>query len=519
MAQKKYEGRGNTVKSFDNELKKAAEMYVNRTFESDIPSEISGNLEKRINGLVKEEIMKTNEKRTIRKGVKAALICAAVVGLSAVVCAAPAIHRYINMAFLQEDSIARLTEVPEGYIGIYTAEDLDNVRNNLTANYIMMNDIVITEEDYAEGGVFEGGFEPIGDNEEAFAGMFNGNGFVIDGLVIDVEDAGVQYGTEYIGLFGKCERFYTTSVETENGSTLISTEDAYGIVKNLGVRNVKFDIQTNENIANDLRVGVIAGHADFIAGCFAENVEIIVDNSTNSTKIYVGGLAGSAGHIDSCYVTGSINVIDSYDGDDELRNSNYQPYVGGIAGYSNSCVTSYFDGMIISDYESNGITTLPQYNAPWMLTEPIMDELLSRLDDWNRTKFNAFYVFSEYHFNEILTPQVYVTEEIKLVPFYVRDPMTKDREMIELDKIIEMAFPDGTFEQFCIENNLKLGTYGCYDLRGVTECDFDGFDFDSIWYRDGHKNPTLRLFDGGSKNIGNRNGFDDRVKVGINIPG
>ena len=33
------------------------------------------------------------------------------------------------------------TTVPDGYIGIYTAEDLYNIRNNLSGKYILMNDI------------------------------------------------------------------------------------------------------------------------------------------------------------------------------------------------------------------------------------------------------------------------------------------------------------------------------------------------------------------------------------------
>jgi len=44
--------------------------------------------------------------------------------------------------------------VPDGYVGIYTAQDLDNMRNNLTGKYVLMNDI-----DLADWG----NWEPIGD--------------------------------------------------------------------------------------------------------------------------------------------------------------------------------------------------------------------------------------------------------------------------------------------------------------------------------------------------------------------
>ena len=45
--------------------------------------------------------------------------------------------------------------VPDGYIGIYTPEDLNRMRENLTANYILMNDIDMSEW---------GGWEPVGND-------------------------------------------------------------------------------------------------------------------------------------------------------------------------------------------------------------------------------------------------------------------------------------------------------------------------------------------------------------------
>jgi hypothetical protein len=71
--------------------------------------------------------------------------------------------------------VEQKTEVPEGYIGIYTAEDLDNVRNDLTANYILMNDIDLSAYE---------NWEPIGKLStfayyDTFSGVFDGNGHSI----------------------------------------------------------------------------------------------------------------------------------------------------------------------------------------------------------------------------------------------------------------------------------------------------------------------------------------------------
>ena len=47
-----------------------------------------------------------------------------------------------------------LTEVPDGYVGIYTKSDLDAIRNNLSGNYILMNDVNFSADDFLEVGQF-----------------------------------------------------------------------------------------------------------------------------------------------------------------------------------------------------------------------------------------------------------------------------------------------------------------------------------------------------------------------------
>ena len=101
-----------------------------------------------------------------------------------------------------------LTEVPEGYIGVYTVEDLYFVRNDLTANYILMNDIDLSEAT-AEGGEWNyggRGWNPIGSNDiysnGAFSGVFEGNNYSITGLNIDIDSYPAGTGNNvYVGLF------------------------------------------------------------------------------------------------------------------------------------------------------------------------------------------------------------------------------------------------------------------------------------------------------------------------------
>ena len=64
--------------------------------------------------------------------------------------------------------------VPKGYTPIYTASDLDNIRENLSGKYILMNDINLKTR---------GEWAPVGKDESApFTGTFDGNGHIIANL-------------------------------------------------------------------------------------------------------------------------------------------------------------------------------------------------------------------------------------------------------------------------------------------------------------------------------------------------
>ena len=54
----------------------------------------------------------------------------------------------------EDGTIPHLTEVPEGYVGVYTKDDLDYVRLNMSGKYILMNDIIFNTEYYQKGGSF-----------------------------------------------------------------------------------------------------------------------------------------------------------------------------------------------------------------------------------------------------------------------------------------------------------------------------------------------------------------------------
>ena len=95
---------------------------------------------------------------------------------------------------------------------IATAEQLDLIRYDLDAHYILVNNIDL--KDYlSEGGAGYNdgkGWLPIGTLEWPFRGSFDGNGHVISNLYIDRSDE------DYIGLFGYVSRSSLRDVRLEN---------------------------------------------------------------------------------------------------------------------------------------------------------------------------------------------------------------------------------------------------------------------------------------------------------------
>ncbi|MCD7826846.1 MAG: Ig-like domain-containing protein [Clostridiaceae bacterium] len=204
------------------------------------------------------------------------------------------------------------------YTEIYTAEDLAAIDNDPEGNYILMNDIDLTEET-KEGGTWETGWTPL----KSFYGIFNGNGYRIKGLHI-FGDVG-----NYVGLFSKL----------------------YGTVMNLGM--VDCDIRpAGEDNDDGGGVGAIAGYMYyntsiyncFVTGILEDNMEADY-NSNWYMRFYhgVGGLVGKkgGGEINGCYSTAEVSCSAGYG-------------VGGIVGCNNSGYVekSYFAGKlhVTNDY-------------------------------------------------------------------------------------------------------------------------------------------------------------------------
>ena len=216
-------------------------------------------------------------------------------------------------------SVSRMTEeeaLAQGYTLIKTAQDLDNIRNNLSGKYILMNDIDLSS--YSN-------WDPIGEIDPhtgagtGFTGILDGNGYVVKNLTI-TSSSKVSVGL-FVGL-GYLNKDSSASSQLAE-------------VKNLGIENA--NITTSADGA-----GILAGlKADYsqITNCYTTG------KIEGNSSMYVGGLVGaSAGEVDNM----SINLIDKCYSSATVIVDTPQAGGGGIAGYliHSSVTNSYFTGNV-----------------------------------------------------------------------------------------------------------------------------------------------------------------------------
>lgn len=188
---------------------------------------------------------------------------------------------------------------------ITNPKQLNEVRNNLLAHYILKNDIDLTEID---------NWKPIGGKDNPFKGSLDGKGHKINNMNIMYKEVGYE---DYVGLFG-----YSENASFQN----IICEDIYIMVD-------KADTDFRPNWGGEVFVGGIVGgtpgeeNVTNITNCCVNGAISII----NCSDAFVGGIVGLTGinKIINCTNRTNISVISNKDGRYEKDG---EIYVGGIVG-------------------------------------------------------------------------------------------------------------------------------------------------------------------------------------------
>ena len=269
----------------------------------------------------------------------------------------------------------------DGYIEVRTIEDLYNIRDDLTANYILMNDIDLTEAT-AKGGDwdFDGrGWNPIGSGDNygnaAFEGTFDGNGHTISGMRIEVTSLPSGTGTVYLGLFANVTGTVRNLTLT-GGSVSYASKKSFYIGSLAGALNGKIENCHNEMSLSGKASDAAAdnGYVGGIVGIGQEAAQLIRCSNTGSVKsycygsdttkiqddkYYAGGIAGignAAMVISECYNTGAIAATSYYYIQLSSYNRYYSyAYASGIS-HIGKINDSYNTGSVSATTQNDGYT-------------------------------------------------------------------------------------------------------------------------------------------------------------------
>ncbi|MFO8029747.1 MAG: T9SS type A sorting domain-containing protein [Cyclonatronaceae bacterium] len=212
--------------------------------------------------------------------------------------------------------------------------DLNDIRNNLTGSYILVNDIDEQSAGYSTHNTGDG-WLPIGDTDNRFAGTFDGDGFTISGLMID-RDTGNN------GLFGATQNATLMNVGLIDVDISAGAGNNGALAGNLLITNVSNAWATGEvrstTSANTANFGGLLGR---FQGGLIEDSWAAVDVDSGPMCNNAGGLMGylvddaeRPAQLRRSFATG--NVIGNRD------------RTAGLVGANNGTITdSYARGNVI----------------------------------------------------------------------------------------------------------------------------------------------------------------------------
>ena len=255
------------------------------------------------------------------------------------------------------------------YTEVKTADDLKKIKDNLSGNYVLMNDLDLTGEDIV-----------IGTEYSPFTGKFSGDGHTISGVNLNKTD-------NYIGLFGKVE---------------------HGLIMNLAVEG---------NVKGGNCVGIICGSntGGTIINCYAiGSVE---------AKDMAGGICGT-GNPDSSYICTVKNCY--FSGTFKGLEDRAKDAIGFGVGKVENC---YYNSDLYTEVSTNckGMSTFELTSSDALTTMGFTDSVwkknANKITDANGKKGVAY--FPSFN-NSTRTPSVDFSADITF-------ERTDDEELSFLD--------------------------------------------------------------------------------------
>ena len=160
--------------------------------------------------------------------------------------------------------------------------DLDNVRNDLDGDYVLVNDLDSSTAGYTGiGDDFEPiGFIPDDDFGFAFGGSFDGDGFQISDVVIEYDDEGD------IGLFASASGALIENLSVDGSVTVTNGGRLHGGLVGIFRGDIVQNCVSHVDVTSD---------GDRVAGLLGQNNGLVTDSYATGSVVgsnTVGGLVG-----------------------------------------------------------------------------------------------------------------------------------------------------------------------------------------------------------------------------------
>lgn len=199
--------------------------------------------------------------------------------------------------------------IPEGFVGIYTDIDLNNVRDNLQGNYILMDDIDLSNSPLNTTGYL---WDPIGtDYDACFKGVFDGNNYTISGLRVSTS-------MPYAGLFGCIEEADVKKLTLTDADITSSNVAGIlaGMINDSSISDIEVIGDVHSVYATYTSIGGITGlSTNSILTRLSSDVKLDTEKDT-------GNLGGLVGQAEATTVSNSFSEVSEIGGD----------YGGGLIG-------------------------------------------------------------------------------------------------------------------------------------------------------------------------------------------
>ena len=484
---------GNPDMDLVRECAEKVEATAGKLTESEIEAKLA-----KITGAQKKQ---TRFKK--RKLIVSLIAATLAVIMTVAVAATPALWGWLTFPFTRDSG--QLTEVPEGYVGIYSADDFDLIREDPDGNFILMADIDLGGKEHT----------PIGDYLNPFDGKFNGNGHVISNFTITASGVAIwetvspeemrerwqaamdgynsksklmldAYNLPAYSMFGIDGRF-------DNSHAGIEYYDSYDLqyiraigffgnagnstITSLGIENATVTVTDADYAA----VGVIAGQVGYISACYVKDSTLTINADTSAVEEYArlpnvqiddvfdymegwkrevteghqsatvvysisaGLLCGESFAIDSCYTNGVLNASGS--GSESI---NYSTVLAGmIAGYGGSAVSSYSTATVNiggNVFRSRGILGKVCL-APCFIPEDVFRSLINDHMEGDYYNFDG---------NMAERSKCRTREKVRLIAFYTEKDIEilRNPQYADIREVEEIFFVDGdgmlSFDMFMI---------------------------------------------------------------------